>query len=90
MTFATTTLLGTIAGLTILLGLPIARLKNLSRSWQALLNATATGILVFLLWDVITKATEPIDTALNAAKEGSARTFAVLLFVFVIGFASGC
>jgi zinc transporter, ZIP family len=89
MTFATTILLGAIAGLTIVLGLPIARLKNLSRSWQALLNATATGILVFLLWDVITKATEPIDTALDAAKEGSARTFATLVLLFVIGFGVG-
>jgi ZIP family zinc transporter len=89
MTFATTTLLGAIAGLTILIGLPIARLKNLSRFWQALLNATATGILVFLLWDVITKATEPIHAALDVAKEGSARTFGTLLLLFVVGFGVG-
>ena len=38
MTFATTALLGAIAGLTIFLGLPIARLKNLSRRVQALLR----------------------------------------------------
>jgi ZIP family zinc transporter len=89
MTFATTTLLGAIAGLTIVLGLPIARLKNLSPSWRALLNATAIGILVFLLWDVITKATEPIQAALDEAKTGSARTFAVLLPLFIVGFAVG-
>lgn len=89
MTFATTTLLGTIAGLTIFLGLPIARLKNLSRRWQALLNAIAIGILVFLLWDVITKATEPINTALNTAKTGSAGTFLMLLALFIGGFGIG-
>ncbi len=89
MTFATTTFLGAIAGLTIFLGLPIARLKNLSRSWQALLNATAIGILVFLLWDVITKATEPIHAAIDGAKEGNARTFGLLLLLFVGGFGIG-
>ncbi len=89
MTFATTTLLGTIAGLTIFIGLPVARLKNLSRRWQALLNATAIGILVFLLWDVITKATEPINTALDAAKAGNGGTFILLLFLFVGGFGIG-
>lgn len=89
MTFATTTLLGAIAGLTILLGLPIARMKNVSRAWQALLNATAIGILVFLLWDVITKATEPIQTAMEAAKTGSVGRFVVLLLLFVIGFGVG-
>jgi len=89
MTFATTTFLGAIAGFTIFFGLPIARLKNLSRSWQAMLNATAVGILVFLLWDVITKATEPIHAALDTAKEGKAGTFILLLVLFVGGFGIG-
>jgi ZIP family zinc transporter len=89
MTFATTALLGAIAGLTIFLGLPIARLKNLSRRVQALLNATAIGILVFLLWDVITQATEPIHTALDAAKAGSGGAFGLLLLLFVVGFGAG-
>ncbi len=89
MTFMTTTLLGAIAGLTIFLGLPIARLKNVSRRWQALLNATTIGILVFLLWDVITKATEPINAALDQAKAGSGRPFVLLLLLFVCGFGIG-
>ena len=62
MTFALTVLLGAIAGFTIYLGLPFARLQNPPRSVQAFLNAIASGILVFLLWDVITKASEPIET----------------------------
>lgn len=89
MSLATTTLLGAIAGLTIFLGLPIARLPHLSRSWQAFLNAIATGILVFLLWDVITKATEPIHAALNEAKGGQGGTFITLLLLFVAGFGIG-
>lgn len=89
MNLATTTFLGAIAGFTIYLGLPIARLRNPSRSWQALLNASATGILLFLLWDVITKATEPIDAALGEAKDGHAARFVALLVLFALGFGVG-
>lgn len=89
MTFATTTLLGAIAGLTIFLGLPIARLKRASPALQAFLNAIATGILVFLLWDVITKASEPINKALDTAKEGRSGNFVLLLILFVAGFGIG-
>jgi len=89
MDFALTVLLGAIAGFTIYLGLPVARLKNPSPSWQAFLNALATGILVFLLWDIITKATEPINTALGAAQKGDPTDFITLLTVFVGGFGIG-
>lgn len=89
MNFITTILLGAIAGFTIYIGLPFARLKNLSQSWQAFLNSLATGILVFLLWDVISKATEPIDAALGDAQKGSPASFILLLFLFVLGFGVG-
>ena len=49
MSFMTTVFLGALAGFTIYLGLPFARIKNPSRSLQAFLNSLATGILVFLL-----------------------------------------
>ena len=89
MTFPTTVLLGAIAGFTIYLGLPVARLRNLSRSWQAFLNSLATGILVFLLWDVLTKASEPVEKALDTAKDGHPASFILLLAVFVIGLSVG-
>src|ERR1700730_6291979 len=89
MSFATTLLLGAIAGFTIFLGLPVARMRNVSRALQAFLNAVATGILVFLFWDVITKATEPIGRALDDAHKGSAGMFLVLLAVFVVGLSVG-
>jgi ZIP family zinc transporter len=38
---------------------------------RALLNAIAVGILVFLVWDVLTHAWEPIDVALSAVHEGN-------------------
>jgi hypothetical protein len=89
MSFMMTVLLGAVAGFTIYLGLPIARLKQPAPTWQAFLNAAATGILVFLFWDIITKATEPLDTALTAAQQGKASAFIILLSLFAGGFGLG-
>ncbi len=65
MSLSKTLLLGFIAGVTILAGLPIGRLRRPMPSVRALLNATATGVLLFLIWDVLSAAWEPIDTALG-------------------------
>jgi ZIP family zinc transporter len=89
MSFPLTILLGAIAGFTIFLGLPIARLKNASPAWQAFLNAVATGVLVFLLWDVLTGASEPVEAALAEAQAGQPAHFFLLLFLFVAGLAVG-
>jgi ZIP family zinc transporter len=63
--------LGAVAGFTIFLGLPVARVRNPSMAWRAFLNAVAIGILVFLLWDVLSKGFEPVTTALtDATKHG--------------------
>jgi ZIP family zinc transporter len=64
-------LLGAIAGLTIFLGLPFGRLQDPAPRLKAFLNATATGILVFLLWDVLSGAWEPVTHALDTAKAGT-------------------
>ena len=45
-------MLGSIAGFTIFLGLPLARLQNVSPKRKGFLNAIAIGILVFLIIDV--------------------------------------
>ena len=89
MGFLQTVVLGTVAGLTIFLGLPFAKLQNLSRSLGAFLNSLATGILIFLLWDIITKAAEPIMIALGDAQKGNSVSFIVLLVLFVGGFGLG-
>jgi ZIP family zinc transporter len=65
-----TLLLGFIAGATILLGMPVGRLRRPATTVRALLNAVAVGILLFLVWDVLSAAWEPIDTALAAVHEG--------------------
>ena len=59
-------LLGAIAGVTIFLGLPLGRMQNLSANLRAGLSALATGILVFLFWDVMSNAVDPIDSSLHA------------------------
>lgn len=45
--------LGTVAGFTIFLGLPVGRVRSLPSGMRTFLNATATGVLLFLLWDVL-------------------------------------
>jgi ZIP family zinc transporter len=58
-------LLGAIAGVTIFLGLPVGRMQGLSANTRTGLSALATGILVFLFWDVMSHAVDPIDAALK-------------------------
>jgi len=84
--------LGAIAGLTIFLGLPAGRLQHLSTRAGALLSATATGILLFLLWDVLSAGIEPVEAALNAAAldhDGTWGRFSWLATIFVVCFAVG-
>lgn len=64
-------LLGALAGSTIFLGLPFGRVRNASPKLKAFFSATATGILLFLLVEVLIHAVEPVEEALvNAANEG--------------------
>ena len=70
MSLMSTMLLGFIAGVTILLGLPIGRLRRPAPSLRALLNATAIGVLLFLVWDVFSHAWAPIDDALASVHAG--------------------
>ncbi len=64
--------LGAVAGLTIFLGLPVGRIRSKAVGLKAALNALATGILIFLLWDVLSQAWEPVDTALSSHRIGPA------------------
>ena len=79
-------LLGTIAGATIFLGLPLGRMRGLSPATRASLSALATGILIFLLWDVLSGAVEPVVSALDGRHWGR---FAWLAALGAGGFALG-
>src|SRR5262252_4701450 len=89
MSQPTTILLGAIAGFTIFIGLPVARLRRLSRAATGFFNAVATGILIFLLWDVLSKANEPVSAALAGLHQGRAGAFLGLAGVFAAGIAIG-
>lgn len=80
--------LGAIAGATIFIGLPIGRVRGVSRFVQGVLNAVATGVLVFLLWDILMHASAPVETALTALRRGD-RSFVGLVGLFAIGLAVG-
>jgi zinc transporter, ZIP family len=84
-------LLGALAGLTIFIGLPIGRLRNPTRQLKAFLSALATGILLFLFWDVLTAASGPVEAALRAATghTGTWPRFVGLLALFLGGLAVG-
>src|SRR6266542_2853809 len=83
--------LGAVAGGTIFIGLPVGRLERTPAGMRAFLNATATGILLFLLWDVLSHAVEPVEGALTAATDGDGSwlRFAGLCAVFAAGLAVG-
>jgi ZIP family zinc transporter len=89
MSQGTTALMGAIAGFTIFIGLPVARLKGLSRSTQGFLNALATGILVFLLWDILSHAGEPVEAAIKSAGSQGFGPFAGLIAIFAGGLGAG-
>jgi ZIP family zinc transporter len=73
-----TLILAAIAGMTILLGLPIGRLRRPLPRLRQFLNALAIGILIFLIWDVLSNAFEPIDTALANLHDHKGGTWPVV------------
>jgi ZIP family zinc transporter len=79
--------LGAIAGGTIFLGLPVARMRGLPTAVQGFLNAFATGILVFLLWDILSHAGVPVKAALGSRPSGD--SFAGMALIFAAGIAAG-
>ena len=71
MSFSQTLLLGLIAGVTILLGLPVGRWSRPAPGVRVVLNGAAVGVLILLTWDVLSAAWEPIDQALAAVHTGA-------------------
>jgi len=87
--FGTLLLLGFIAGATILLGLPVGRLKSFSSLWRSSLSMLAAGILVFLLVEILGEATGQTALALRAASGGSSAPGILLAILLVAGFWAG-
>src|SRR5438105_11262459 len=72
-------LLGAVAGSTIFLGLPMGRMHFVPHRVKAFMSATATGILLFLLWDVLSAAVGPVESQLKAGHDGRFLGYASLL-----------
>ena len=91
MSESQTLLLGFIAGVTILIGLPLGRMRAPRPGLRQFLNALAIGILLFLIWDVLMHAFEPIDTALGRLHDGSGGIGPVLGYaaLFFLGLTVG-
>ena len=91
MSEAQTLLLGFIAGVTILLGLPLGRLRAPRPGLRQFLNALAIGILLFLIWDVLVHTYEPLDTALGHLHDRTAGIGPVLGYgtLFLLGISAG-
>src|SRR4051812_11747063 len=99
MSEATTVLLGAIAGGTIFLGLPLARLDKLSQSTRSFLATVSAGILLFLFWDVVSEGWGLVGNVVDKAKDGgpagpvvlrvSLFIGAFLIGIFGIAFAEG-
>jgi zinc transporter, ZIP family len=86
MSTTQTLILGAIAGLTIFLGLPLGRVGGGSRALRAGLTAFAAGILIFLLWDVLSHGVGPVE---EAVEEHEWSTLAQLGPLLGVGLAVG-
>jgi zinc transporter, ZIP family len=86
-----TLLLGAIAGGTILLGMPVGRMRRSAPGLRAMLNAIAVGVLLFLVWDVLSAAWEPIGAALASVHQGQGGLGAAVGYglLFAVGLGVG-
>ncbi|HEY4225282.1 MAG TPA: ZIP family metal transporter [Pseudolysinimonas sp.] len=80
-------LFGFLAGATILLGLPIGRLRTPSPRLRILLSAGAVGVLLFLVWDVLNHAWGPIDSDLT--RTSLPASVWILVALFLLGLVVG-
>ncbi len=78
LSFGTTAMLGLFSGLTIFLGLPIARARKLKPAVIGILNAFAIGILVYLVIEIAMNALIPVNRALSAWHTGARFPFALV------------
>jgi zinc transporter, ZIP family len=86
MSTSQTLLLGALAGSTIFLGLPMGRVQRVSAGAKSFMAAGATGILLFLFWDVVSEAIDPVETALDDKKWAHfTAVSAIALGGFIVG-----
>ena len=79
MSTGETILLGAIAGFTIFLGLPLARMRRGGMRIRTFLNGVSAGVLVFLLIEVFEHAFEPLEEAVEEGEWSQVAGFGPLL-----------
>jgi ZIP family zinc transporter len=91
MSFTETVLLGALAGFTIYLGLPLARLRLLSDRARVALAMFAVGVLAFLFVDVMSHGEEILEEAVEEFGKGKEGFGEVGLYGALLagGFAAG-
>ncbi|MBJ7610440.1 MAG: ZIP family metal transporter [Candidatus Dormibacteraeota bacterium] len=67
MSWAATAVLGGVSGLTIMLGLPIARWGRPGPRLMAFLTSASVGVLLFIFYDVIRHASETVEVQLGTS-----------------------
>lgn len=91
MSLGNTILLGALAGMTIFLGLPFARLRILSTRAKVCLAMFAVGVLSFLFMDVMSHAATIVSDAVAAFKHHHAGVLHPIALALLLGagFATG-
>src|SRR4051794_39093468 len=91
MSLGETVLLGALAGATIFLGLPFARLPVVGPRTRVALAMFSVGVLAFLFVDVLEHGFGIVEEAVEAAKDGdgSGPRAVVLALLLGSGFAAG-
>jgi ZIP family zinc transporter len=78
MSFVGTAILGAVSGLTIMLGLPIARWGRPGARLMSFLTMASVGVLLFIFYDVIRNASETVEAQM-AHSAGNGVLFGALL-----------
>jgi len=90
MSTAEVAVLGAVAGFTIFLGLPMARVEMQNVRLKTLLNGISAGILAFLLVDILANAGEVLEGSLTSAQSGGSWVrFAGLTLCYGVGLGVG-
>jgi ZIP family zinc transporter len=83
-------ILGAVAGFTIYLGLPVARLRRRPNGVQSILNSLALGVLLFLVWDILVKALDRVgETLKEGMTSGHWGAFLALALMLIVGLVVG-
>ena len=89
MSFPQLVLLGAIAGYTVFLGLPVARLRKVSQIWSIGAGAASAGILLFLVIDVASHMIKPLEEAAKNLSQKGAGEMALLSMAALAGLTVG-